>query len=514
MQSNSAELLRAWPTPWLALDAQGLIVAMNPAMERFCRRLSAWLGQSTELLGAPLQALHSDLVAGTGTLALGMETWAFQAIPVPDGQVIRLEDRSRSSHLSRFVDSAQGASDSLSNALSRQAGSGLAAAHALQSVASNTRDSAVLGRQIFEQWIERVDQALEQMGQLSTQVGERVALAMDRSEAISRSSTHAIELLQAVSTQVAQMRSLAEGVDEIMVQTRMLSINARIEAARAGEHGHSFAIVANEVGTLAARTEIIARRIEQVAEQVLMQAPQCQGAMDHVSSCAKLGKSNAEALQVVMEKQDGLIASVRDGLSGDHGPRVELYRHLGAIQSSAVQCAEQAERSQSGAQAVEEIAEDLAILSERFKDSDRISPSDVYREVLDLNECLRAWVVVHMPGLASALGPLACVKAPGRMPQDVLELATELQEALCVLIEEPFSAAPPPLGPITPAQVHDRVATFVRILRQCLSLHGVEVHYSAPVRGQTQETVYGALKQLEKRIQVVSMLRRLGRRAA
>ena len=513
MQTHSAELLRALPSPWVAVDDEGLIVALNPAMERVCERLGPWLAQSSGLQGQPLQAMHPDLELGSGTLSLGMEAWVFSCISLSQGQVLIFQDRSRSTHLSRFVDSAQGASDSLSAALNQQASAGLRAAGALQSVASDTRDSVILGRRIFEQWTGQVDDVLEQTDQVNGQVGERVALALERSVAIAKSSAQAIELLQVVSDQVAQMRSLASGVDEIMLQTRMLSINARVEAARAGVHGSSFAVVANEVGTLAARTEVIARRIEAVAQQVLSQAPECAGAMAQVSSYAELGKSNAESLQQVVQKQDLLIVSMREGLSAAHGPRAELVGHLGAIEASAVQCAEQAVRSQEGAQSVGETAEDLEILSARFQDSDRISPSDVYREVLDLNECLRAWVGVHMPSLASALGPLVCVQVPGRMPADVFELAASLQEAFCALVQVPLALAAKPIGPITPAQVHDRVACFVRALRQFLDTHGVQVPYSAPVRGQSPETVYGALKQLEKRVEVIQTLRRASRAA-
>ncbi len=450
MESHSAELLRAWPSPWMAVDSGGMIVAMNPAMERFCERLAPWLTQSSGLVGAPLQAVHPDLELGSGVLELGMEAWTFASTSLSQGQVLHFQDRSRSTHLARFVDSAKGASHSLSTSLNRQAGAGLQTAGALQAVASDTRDSVILGRQIFEDWTEQVDGVLEQTNQVSAKVGERVSLALERSQAIAESSAQAIELLQLVSGRVAQMRSLAAGVDEIMLQTRMLSINARVEAARAGVHGSSFAVVANEVGMLAARTERIARRIEEVAQQVLTQAPECEGAMARVSSYAELGQSNAESLQKVMRKQDVLIASMREGLSLAEGPRAELVRHLGVIEASAVQCAEEAQRSQSEAERVGETAQDLEILSARFEDSDRNSPSDVYREVLDLNECLRAWVGVHMPPLAAALGPLAQIQVPGRTPADVFALAGELQQALSALVEEPPACASTLRGPIYP----------------------------------------------------------------
>lgn len=506
-------LLEAVPFPWMAVDEQGTIVAVNGAMERFCVRLDPWLSCPDALVSSPLAALHPGLHLGSGRLALGVEAWSFQTVSADGVQVVLLQEVSQTTHFARFVSSAQAASSSLSSSLNHQAKEGLQTAQTLLALSSDTRERATQGRRIFEEWTGKVDEVLERTEQVNVQVGERVSLALERSQAISQSSARAIALVQAVSEQVEQMRVLAAGVDEIMLQTRMLSINARIEAARAGVHGKAFAVVANEVGALACRTELIAKRIEEVAAQALIEAPQCEEAMGQVSSYAQLGQSNAQALQQVMGEQEALIARMREGLSGAEGPRVELTKHLGTIEASAIHCAEQAELSRSGADSVRKTAHDLATLSARLDDSDRISPSDVYREVLDLNECLRAWVRVEMPGLETALGPLACLRVPGMIPKDVFGLAGALQEDLCLLIEEPLLLAPPPPGPITPAQVHDRVSSFVATLRECLERHGVDVPCSAPVRDQTPETVYGALTQLKKRVEVVSALRRASRAA-
>ncbi len=79
------------------------------------------------------------------------------------------------------------------------------------------------------------------------------------------------DMVEGISKKIIALRdysdevvSLVDLINTISNQTKMLSLNASIEAARAGEHGKGFSIVAMEVGKLAAETENVSKKIEEV----------------------------------------------------------------------------------------------------------------------------------------------------------------------------------------------------------------------------------------------------------
>ena len=141
------------------------------------------------------------------------------------------------------------------------------------------------------------------------QVVSRTIDAIDKLAAEVEQTAGVIHKLEEDSGNIGTILDTIKGIAE---QTNLLALNAAIEAARAGEQGRGFAVVADEVRTLANRTQKSTEEIQAMIEQLQAGAQQAVRVMDTGRQQAQSSVEQAASAGESLQKITSAVESIND----------------------------------------------------------------------------------------------------------------------------------------------------------------------------------------------------------
>lgn len=230
---------------------------------------------------------------------------------------------------------------------------------AIQEVARNTSSTAQNTREATE---------ITDVGQ------DRIHLAVEHVKGLATRIAETAEFMARLENEAKNVTSVVDVIRGVAEQTNLLALNAAIEAARAGEQGRGFAVVADEVRTLASRTQQSTADIHGMLSQLQQGVQRAVDAMgsssamtsDAVASATEAGQSLTGIGSAVKQISE-MTLQIATAAEEQSSVTAEIDKNLVQINSLAMNNAEGASQTAEQSQHLNQLSTQLRQMLTQFK---------------------------------------------------------------------------------------------------------------------------------------------------
>jgi len=202
------------------------------------------------------------------------------------------------------------------------------------------------------------------------QAGKQVVTeAMTAINSLAGEVEKAANTLSDLETDIGNIGAIVDVIRGITEQTNLLALNAAIEAARAGEHGRGFAVVADEVRTLAARTQSSTHEIEEMVGRLQSGATAAVKVMNEGRESAKMSVEKSASASQALDTITGMITTMDEMSAAISSAANEQSQVAEDINRGIVNISEIAEHTADGAKESSAAVETMAALSAQLQDA-------------------------------------------------------------------------------------------------------------------------------------------------
>lgn len=206
-----------------------------------------------------------------------------------------------------------------------------------------------------------------QAAEHQAQVGQRVVSeSVEGMNRLAEEVESAASVIHDLAEDAKRIGSVVDVIREIAEQTNLLALNAAIEAARAGDHGRGFSVVADEVRSLASRTQTSTTEIQSMIAHLQSAAAKAAAVMREGQVTAHEGVEKAararQALEEIIEqiaRMNDMNTQIASAAEEQSSVSDEMNQNLTRVNQAADENAEAAEQVANASQEVARLSSEL-----------------------------------------------------------------------------------------------------------------------------------------------------------
>lgn len=209
----------------------------------------------------------------------------------------------------------------------------------------------------------------------SVRSGQAVVLASAlATQKLQEDLVHASDMVQALAAGSSEINKILHSIQTIAGQTNLLALNAAIEAARAGEQGRGFAVVADEVRSLAMKTQSSTLEINAMVEKLNIGIREVVVAMEHSGSRMNESIRHSDDTTTALSSIAVAVSLINDmnlqiASAAEEQSMVaeDISRNIESINSAAAEVAREAQNSASVSAGLTKLSTQQRLLIKQFK---------------------------------------------------------------------------------------------------------------------------------------------------